>query len=123
MLYLASPYSHPNPAVRDERYHAACTAVAKLLREGHAVFSPIIHSHPLVSHGLPTDWSFWERQDLAHLQRCDELVVLMLDGWEQSVGVQAEIQHAAELGKPVWYRAPVPSTTPTRATAGQEGTA
>jgi hypothetical protein len=31
------------------------------------------------------------------------VVVLMLDGWEQSRGVQAEIAIARELGKPVSF--------------------
>jgi hypothetical protein len=33
------------------------------------------------------------------------LVVLMLSGWEDSAGVQAEIRIARELGKPVPYLA------------------
>ncbi|GIW55540.1 MAG: hypothetical protein KatS3mg082_1944 [Nitrospiraceae bacterium] len=34
MIYLASPYSHPDPAVREERFHAACRAAAALLLAG-----------------------------------------------------------------------------------------
>jgi hypothetical protein len=103
MIYLASPYSHPDPAVREKRFRDACRAATALLRNGRAVFSPIAHSHPLVEHGLPTDWSFWEWQDREHLARCDEVMVLMLDGWEESVGVREEIRIARELGKPVWF--------------------
>ncbi len=103
MIYLASPYSHPDPAVRELRFREACRAAAALLRAGHAVFSPIAYSHPLVAHGLPTDWSFWERHDREHLGRCDEVLVLMLDGWEESVGVREEIRIAREMGKPVRF--------------------
>jgi hypothetical protein len=110
MIYLASPYSHPNHVVREERFRAACQAAAGLLRAGRAVFSPIAHSHPLVDYGLPTDWEFWQRCNLGHLQRCDEVIVLTLDGWQESVGVQAEIRIAGELGKPVSFRAPVLSS-------------
>jgi hypothetical protein len=106
MIYLASPYSHPDAAIRDERFRAACQAAASLLRSGRAVFSPIAHSHPLVEFGLPTDWEFWQRCNVEHLQRCDELVVLTLDGWQESVGVQAEIRIARESGKPVSIMAP-----------------
>jgi len=106
VIYLASPYSHPDAAVRDERFHAVCCSVVALLDTGVSVFSPIAHSHALVAHGLPTDWSFWEAVDRDHLLRCDELVVLMLDGWRESVGVAAELRIAAELGKPVRYLAP-----------------
>jgi hypothetical protein len=68
-----------------------------------AVFSPIVPSHPLVAYGLPTDGSFWQRVDAEHLRRCDEAVVLMLDGWGSSDGVQVEIRLAQELGKPLRY--------------------
>lgn len=110
MIYLASPYSHPDPAVREQRFRAACRAAVALLHAGQVVFSPITHSHPLAQHGLPENWQFWERYDRAFLERCDEVVVLTLDGWEESVGVQAEILIARELGKPVRYVAPEDAT-------------
>jgi hypothetical protein len=106
MIYLASPYSHPDPAVREQRFRAACRAAAKLMRCGQPVFSPIAHSHCICTYGLPTDWRFWEPLDRHLLARCDEVVVLMLDGWRESVGVQAEIRIAAECGKPVRYVGP-----------------
>jgi hypothetical protein len=106
MIYLASPYSHPDLTVRERRFHAACRAAAALLRAGHAVFSPIAHSHHLVEHGLPGDWTFWQQFDRELLARCDEVLVLMLDGWEESVGVREEIRIARELDKPVRYVAP-----------------
>ena len=54
-------------------------------------------------YGLPTDWAFWEQVDREHLARCDEVLVLMLEGWLLSRGVTAEIEIARELGKPVRY--------------------
>lgn len=106
MIYLASPYSHPCPTIREARFHAVCRMAALLMRQGQVVFAPIVHGHPLVDHGLPTEWPFWERFDREHLRRCDELVVLTLDGWRESVGVTAEIRIAGELGKPVRYLVP-----------------
>lgn len=103
MIYLASPYSHPDAMIREQRIHAVCRMAALLMQQGQVVFAPIVHGHPLVGHGLPTDWPFWERFDREHLRRCDELVVLMLEGWQESVGVAAEIRIAAEFGKPVRY--------------------
>jgi hypothetical protein len=32
MIYLASPYSHPDPLVRKARFDAACRATADLIR-------------------------------------------------------------------------------------------
>lgn len=107
MIYLAAPYSDTNPAVRERRYEAACLATATLLRHGHVVYSPIVHGHPLVRYGLPIDWSYWERTDREFLAHCDEVFVLTLEGWEQSVGVNTEICVAIALGKPVRYLDPV----------------
>ncbi|MEX1230840.1 MAG: DUF1937 family protein [Planctomycetaceae bacterium] len=103
MIYLASPYSHPDPAVRESRYRLACHAVAILLHAGLTCYSPIVHSHPLAQYGFPTDWAFWEPHNREHLARCDELVVLTIRGWQESVGVAAEVALAEELGKPVRY--------------------
>jgi hypothetical protein len=103
VAYLASPYSHPDPAVREERYQAACRAAAALMRDGQLVYSPIAHSHNLSTYGLPTDWAFWSQYDREMLARCDELLVLMLDGWDISIGVREEIRIALELGKPIRF--------------------
>jgi nucleoside 2-deoxyribosyltransferase len=120
MIYLASPYSHSDPAVREQRFRAVCQAAARLMRNGEIVFSPIAHGHPIALHGLPNDWRFWEWHDREQLLRCDELVVLTIDGWRESEGVQAEIRIAAELGKPVRYLEPETQLFPTLAHVAQE---
>ena len=106
MIYLASPYTHPNPEIREQRFEAVCRVAAELMRRREIIFSPIAHSHSIAAFGLPTHWEFWEMVDREHLKRCDELAVLMLEGWKTSRGVQAEIRIAAELGKPVRYLEP-----------------
>lgn len=98
LIYLASPYSHPDRVVRKWRYELACKVAALLMRDGHLVYSPIVHSHPLTAYGLPTNWEHWRPLDEAMLGRCQALVVARLDGWEQSQGVAAEIALARELG-------------------------
>jgi len=119
MIYLSSPYSHPDPEVREQRFDAVCRAAARLMRAGNVVFSPVAHSHPIAQHGLPTGWEFWEPHGRAHLARCDELLVLLLDGWEESAGLQAEIRVAGELGKPVRYL--IPDVSPTLAHVAKDG--
>lgn len=98
LYYLASPYSHKDEKVRQERYELACKATAELLDMGYRVFSPIVHSHPLVAYGLPSDSEFWLDQDLRLLERCDRLLILEIDGWDISEGVQQEIDRANERG-------------------------
>jgi hypothetical protein len=108
-IYLASPYSHTDPAVTHARFKAACRAAAKLMGDGHAVFSPIAHSH-VVADELPDalrlDHEFWMAQDLPILERCERVIVLKLDGWLKSRGVGREILHAVQHGIPVEYMEP-----------------
>ena len=70
------------------------------------MYSPIVHGHPLVRFGLPTDWAFWQRFDTECLRRCNEMVVLQIDGWRESEGVRAEIELASAMGKRVSYLEP-----------------
>ena len=126
MIYLASPYTHPDPAVREARFRAACRQAAEMFRCGIPVFSPIAYSHAIAAHGLPLEWDFWERFDQAFLKICSEVWVLTLDGWRESRGVQAEIVLARRMGKPVMLVEPDALTDQTpvaafRAGAGRSG--
>ena len=91
MIYLASPYSPSDPLMREARFSAAGRATAELIRAGQPVFAPVVQGHALVRHGVPSDWSFWQPLARKYLARCDDLLVLQLDGWLESEGVQAEI--------------------------------
>jgi hypothetical protein len=104
LTYLACPYSHPDRKVRLARFNAVNVAAGQLMRQGHLVFSPISHTHPIAeAGGLPLGWEFWAAFDRAYLEASRELIVLRLDGWRESVGVTAELAIAAELGIPVSY--------------------
>lgn len=104
LIYLASPYSHPDPAVRLQRFETVCFVAANLMRDGVHLYSPIAHTHPIALKGeLPLGWEFWEQYDRKILAACQELWVVMMDGWRESKGVAAEIKIAEEMGLPVKY--------------------
>ncbi len=100
LTYLCSPYTHTHPAIREQRYEQAAKAAAQLMREGRLVYSPIVHGHPLTvaDPELPSDFDFWMRHCYAMLRVCEQIIVLKLDGWEQSVGVRAEMEFALKAG-------------------------
>lgn len=104
LIYLASPYAHPDPMMRELRFVMAMQSTASMMREGMTVYSAIVHCHPIQKqYQLPTEWEFWQVFGETMISRCDELHVLMLDGWEDSVGVKAEIAIAERLDKPIRY--------------------
>jgi hypothetical protein len=97
IIYLATPYSwSPNKAKR-----IADEYTAKLMREGHIVFSPISHSHNVadyMSEDLRKDHDFWMPQCLYWLGACTKMIVVSLDPAliETSTGVQEEINFCIE---------------------------
>lgn len=110
LIYLASPYSHEDTAIRDERFNIVCRVAARLMAQGHLIFSPIAHTHPIAMAGeLPTGWDFWQKYDHAHLDAAAQVWVLRIDGWDRSTGVKAEIDYAMSKGKPVAYICPTPN--------------
>ena len=105
ITYLASPYSHPLASVREARFRLVCHAAAYLIQTGYVIFSPIAHTHHIAMHDLPKDFDYWSKIDMEFLAVCGSMIVLMLDGWEKSVGVKAETHIMREARKPVSYLA------------------
>ena len=104
LVYLGTPYSHPDPKVREARFQKVNKVAAKLMASGFHVFSPISHSHPIALAGdLPISWDYWSEYDRIMLSCCEMLVVLELEGWEESTGLTAEIRIARELGIHIVY--------------------
>jgi hypothetical protein len=102
IIYLASPYSHPDVAVRLDRFRQACKVAGLLMNKGMIVFSPIAHTAPVADEcNLPLGWDFWEKYDRAFLSVCSAMYVLTIEGWSKSVGVLAEIGIAKELNLPI----------------------
>jgi hypothetical protein len=117
LIYLACPYSDPDPMVMQERFETVTKVAAVLMVETACeVFSPITHSHMIsmfamdyaqskdavarsamgagcakwVKAWLPT-YDFWLRFDFHMLDIADWLYVLKLPGWGASMGVGREL--------------------------------
>lgn len=103
LIYLSSPYSHEDRDMRHYRYRANMLTVAHYLHKGIYLFSPILHAHPIACYDDLGSADEWLRFDCAVLDRCDEMWVLMLPGWEQSYGVNFEIRHCHVAGVRVYY--------------------
>ena len=107
MIYLASPYSHPEQKIMQRRYHQVMRATSILLKGGVYVYSPIVHCHVMANmHNLPTDFEFWKGYN-EHMIGCSEsLYVFCLDGWDFSKGVAGEMAFAKERELPIVFLTP-----------------
>lgn len=102
-MYLASPYSDPDSSVRKKRFIEVSQVAGKLFKKGHCLFVPIAMSHPITKYTplMPTKWKFWEKFDREFVIGAKELWVVTLEGWKESVGVQAEIGIARKFTIPI----------------------
>lgn len=95
IIYLASPYSHPDAEVRERNYNKISEITAKMISEGNVVLSPISYGHNLLNFcEMPSDWDFWYNFCVTFLLKCDELMVVKMEGWDISKGVLEEIEIA-----------------------------
>jgi len=103
-VYLASPYTHGDPKIVEERAAAAANFTAAHLRKGVFIYSPIVHCHELAkTHDLPKDFEFWKSYNFAMLSKASELWVLTLAGWEVSKGVREERTFAKSFNLPLLF--------------------
>lgn len=112
-IYLAGPYSHPDPTVRQRRFEQLNMYAARLMEAGIPVFSPISHSHPIADHMVDDrGHDFWMAMDLPLLRLASGLLVLTLEGWEESRGVASEIDEARFYSVPYAHASPTAQTLP-----------
>jgi hypothetical protein len=107
VYYLASPYTSSSKEVMKERYKKVDEVGYKLMIKGFHLIEPIASTHHKAQRfALPPDYSFWKERCRRMVSNSDGVIVLMLDGWEKSVGVQDEIKIAIESKLPVVYISP-----------------
>lgn len=107
LVYTATPYTNYPHGHAAAAYDAA-RATAALMRRGIRALSPIAHSHAVGTVGNLSlvDGDFWQHQDEPLVEAASACVVVMLDGWMTSRGVQHEIAAFRAAGKPVVFVEP-----------------
>ncbi len=106
-IFLASPYSHPLSEIRQRRYEAAERACLNYFERGSAVYSPIVHWHPIsLKNNLPSIFENWTVMNDPLIEQCRSFHILELDGWLTSAGVEHEISVALAVGKPCYVVSP-----------------
>ena len=105
IYYLSNPYAGTDEQ-KAQRAKAAGEICYQLMDSGLFVFSPIVHNHALVSQ-FP-NMSVEDRRriflpfDFTMLKKCDAMILLKLEGWEQSSGCAQEIAYCQEYQLPMY---------------------
>lgn len=97
VVYVAGKYRGPHAWAVEQNIRAASDVAAAVIRAGHMPLTP----HKNIAHmeGLADD-AFFLAGTLELLRRCD--AVILVPGWESSVGARAEVAEANRLGLPVF---------------------
>lgn len=107
LSYLAAPYSNKDAAVVGLRYEKLIESAAALIEMEEVIVSPVLTGHPFVVRGfMEGDWKTWESYCLRLLTECSKIIILTLDGWEQSEGLKAEIKLAEAMRIDIGYMSP-----------------
>ena len=104
MIYLSVPYSSLDPNIRADRVARVRHVMAAMMAQGHLTVCPVAMNHEAIEQladGMGPRGSYWQRLEAALATVCDELVVVAVDGWRESRGVQREIALFEEQSKPV----------------------
>lgn len=104
--YLASPYTSDDELLVEERASQAGWAAGELTACGHTVFSPIAYYHNLMRYigsQHATDFAAFKKHNRVYLNAAHVLIVLTLEGWEDSTGVTWEIDHFRALERPIYF--------------------
>ena len=111
MWYLASPYTSNEPGVSADRVDQNRIVSQQLMARFPSVlfFSPVVYSEALLQTDDPRFDGVWEPPVgwyeflLGFLLLSRKLIVLRLPGWEDSFGVQLEIDVARAYCIPIVY--------------------
>lgn len=102
-VFLSIPYSHPDPEVIEARVVVLYKAIAHFMKLGQVPIAPCTN-HAVVKHvTLPSDWAYWQKYSETLLGLCGKMVIIRLEGWETSTGVNGEIAYCKANGIPIEY--------------------
>ena len=103
LVYIMSPYTHDDPEVMEQRFDLVEHYEALLTYKfpDALFYSPISHFHQTaLAFGLPRDVVYWRKKNACMIIRCQLGIVLRIEGWMESEGMEWERDLFAEFGIP-----------------------
>ncbi len=103
--YLGLPYTDDDPLIENWRADISDRVAADLfLSEGRIIFAPISAWHHIArKYKLPGTFEYWLELDEEFIKISKKLLIIMLPGWEESNGVNGEIELAHKYNIPIEY--------------------
>lgn len=108
LIYAATPYSKYHAGV-EHAFQDAASIMGVLVKRGLKVYSPICHTHPIAIYGGidPGLHDIWLPFDEALMDVSDALLIIKMQGWDASYGIEYEVDYFSEDGKPIFLLDPI----------------
>lgn len=108
LAYLATPYSSPDPAVREARMKTFYEVDTYLSTQGWVTVSPMYKVEAVKKCPDPVldNPFFWANYCIKLLMRCQVMIIITSEGWGESTGIKAELDHCRDQGIPVFLLDP-----------------
>ncbi len=103
LLYLAAPYTHPDPKVIQMRVEECFKAMTFLADQGFHCYAPTVHWHQQSLDCKDLGYKYYSAHGLEMLKRCDAIAILCLPLWDQSSGIKKEYAQACDANQRVYY--------------------
>jgi len=108
LVYLGTPYSGTKEEM-NFRAEVVDVISEDLSNKGIMLYSPISSWHSIAcKYNMPRNYAFWQDMCETFVSKCDKVIVVMLPGWQVSVGLMGEIKFALDNGIKVEYLDPTP---------------
>lgn len=105
--YLGMPYSHGAPYMREDRWKKGLHVNGILMANRVHIYNPIHATHELAQvHQLPYEHEFWIDFNRHFIDGSVGMIILALDGWMYSRGLEQEIAYCRQTRKQMWLMEP-----------------
>jgi hypothetical protein len=103
MIYLATPFTHKDSNIMNERLSLVTKVNYILIEKGITCISPVFYGCALSEKVKNRDlsWTTWERFCKDLIDKCKMMIVLNVFEWEKSTGVTEEIKYCKDNNIPV----------------------
>lgn len=103
-IIVVAPFNTPDVELKNLRVHTIAVYCSGLLKQGIIPVSALLSGLAFSEHcQLPTDTKTWINFNKVYVRGCDEMHILQLEGYLDSIEVQLEIAEAMELGIKIVY--------------------
>ncbi len=103
-IFVAGPYNGGDTQIKEFRLNKITEYCTNLFLGGLTPVSPLLMGLNLAKFAsLPTDTDTWKVFSQTLMRGCDELHVLMIEGFDVSKGVGYEIEAAKSMGIVIKY--------------------